>query len=61
MSPQRKWDTQNFDQLTALAAFLWVQDNGLQAEAFGTCPGNAPMQVGIPGRQRSQIYGCLHK
>lgn len=61
MSAQRNWDTQNFYQLSALAAFPRVQDNGLQAEAFGTCPGNVPMQAGIPGRQRSQIYGDRHK
>lgn len=28
--------------------FLGLQDNGLQAEAFGTCPVNPPLQVGIP-------------
>lgn len=52
---QRNWDRQNFYQLPALAALLWVQDNGLQAEAFGTCPVNAPMQVGIPGQQNPKF------
>lgn len=61
MSSQRNWDTQNFYQLTALAAFLGLQDNGLQAGAFGTCPVNLPMQVVIPGRLQSQIYGDRHK